>query len=40
LGKGSVHALQVTDRQYARMQLLLGEAPKTERVAPKQLVLL
>jgi CRISPR-associated protein Cas2 len=39
-GKGSVRALQVTDRQYARMRLLLGEAPKTERVAPKQLVLL
>ncbi len=29
-GKGSVRALQVTDRQYARMRLLLGEATKTE----------
>lgn len=38
--KGSVRSLQVTDRQYARMRLLLGEAPKNERVAPQQLVLL
>lgn len=39
-GKGSVRALQVTDRQYARMKLLLGVASKTEKVAPKQMVLL
>lgn len=32
--KGSVRALQVTDRQYARMRLLLGEMLKNERVAP------
>ncbi len=38
--KGSVRALQVTDKQYARMKLLLGEAGKNEKVAPKQLVLL
>ena len=38
--KGSVRALQVTDKQYARMRLLLGEAGKNERVAPLQLVLL
>lgn len=38
--KGSVRALQVTDKQYARMRLLLGEAKKTERVAPQQMVLL
>ena len=38
--KGSVRALRVTDRQYARMKLLLGEASKSERVAPHQLVLL
>jgi CRISPR-associated protein Cas2 len=38
--RGSVRALQVTDRQYARMRLLLGEASKTERVAPQQMVLL
>jgi CRISPR-associated protein Cas2 len=38
--KGSVRALQVTDKQYARMRLLLGEAKKNERVAPQQMVLL
>lgn len=38
--KGSVRALQVTDKQYARMKLLLGEAGKNEKVAPQQLVLL
>lgn len=38
--KGSVRVLQVTDKQYARMKLLLGEAGKNERVAPQQLVLL
>lgn len=38
--KGSVRALAVTDLQYARMRLLLGEAGKTEKVAPRQLVLL
>jgi CRISPR-associated protein Cas2 len=37
---GNVRALQVTDKQYARMRLLLGEAKKNERVAPQQLVLL
>lgn len=38
--RGSVRALQVTDRQYARMKMLLGEAGKNERVAPQQMVLL
>lgn len=38
--KGSIRALQVTDRQYARMRLLVGEAKSTERVAPNQMVLL
>lgn len=38
--KGSVRALQVTDRQYARMKLLLGEAGKNEKTAPRQMVLL
>lgn len=38
--KGSVRALQVTDRQYDRMRLLLGEAKRSERVAPAQMVLL
>jgi CRISPR-associated protein Cas2 len=37
---GSVRALQVTDRQYARMKLLLGEAGKNESEAPRQMVLL
>lgn len=39
-GKGSVRALQITDRQYARMKLLLGEATKTESVGSRQMVLL
>lgn len=38
--KGSVRALQVTDKQYARMRLLLGEAGKNEKIAPLQMVLL
>ncbi len=38
--KGSVRALQVTDRQYDRMRLLLGEVKKTESVGPAQMVLL
>jgi CRISPR-associated protein Cas2 len=37
---GSVRALQVTDRQYGRMRLLLGEARPTERAGSLQLVLL
>lgn len=38
--EGSVRALQVTDRQYARMRLLLGERQENERVAPLQMILL
>lgn len=38
--KGSVRTLQVTDRQYGRMTLLVGESTKSERAAPQQLVLL
>lgn len=38
--QGSIRALQVTDRQYARMKLLLGQAGKNERIAPQQMVLL
>jgi CRISPR-associated protein Cas2 len=38
--KGSVRALQVTDRQYDRMRLLLGEAKKSEKAAATQMVLL
>ena len=37
---GSVRALQVTERQFARMRLLLGEAPKSEKMAANQMVLL
>lgn len=38
--RGSVRALQVTDKQYDRMKFLLGEAGKSESVASQQLVLL
>lgn len=38
--RGSVRALSVTDRQYGRMKLLLGESTKNERAAPQQLLLL
>jgi CRISPR-associated protein Cas2 len=38
--RGSVRSLQVTDRQYARMKLLVGEATFSEKKAPDQLVLL
>jgi CRISPR-associated protein Cas2 len=37
---GSVRALQVTDRQYGRMRLLLGEARPSEKIGASQLVLL
>lgn len=37
---GSVRVLHVTDRQYGRMRLLLGEAKPTERVGATQLILL
>lgn len=39
-GKGSIRALQVTDRQYSRMRLLLGEATKTESTGSRQMILL
>jgi len=38
--RGGVRALQVTDRQYDRMRLLLGEAKKIEKVPAAQMVLL
>ena len=38
--KGNVRTLQVTERQYARMKLMIGESKKSEKVAPDQLVLL
>ena len=39
-GSGSVRALQVTDRQFGRTQVLLGQAPKTETLGAAQMVLL
>jgi CRISPR-associated protein Cas2 len=36
---GSVRTLSVTERQYSRMKLLLGESSKNEKVAPQQLLL-
>lgn len=38
--EGSVRSLQVTDRQYGRMELMLGTAPKTEEIGASQMVLL
>ncbi len=38
--EGSVRTLQVTDRQYGRMELMLGTAPKTETIGAAQMVLL
>jgi CRISPR-associated protein Cas2 len=38
--KGSVRTLTVTERQYARMKLMIGESKRSEKVAPNQLVLL
>ena len=38
--KGSIRALQVTDRQYSHMRLLLGKATKTESIGSRQMVLL
>ena len=38
--RGSVRALQVTDKQYGRMKLLLSTLEKSERIAPQQMVLL
>lgn len=37
---GSIRALQVTDKQYGRMRLLLGKAEKNEKIGGTQLVLL
>ena len=39
-GKGSVRTLQITERQYACMKLLIGEPKKSEKIAPNQMVLL
>lgn len=38
--KGSVRFLQITDRQYARMKILVGERTRQEkRLSPTQLLL-
>lgn len=37
---GSVRALQVTDKQYARTKVLIGQRTENETLAPKQLLLL
>ncbi len=38
--EGSIRSLQVTDRQFGRMELMLGAAPKNEQVGATQMVLL
>ena len=38
--EGSVRTLQITDRQYGRMELMLGLAQKTERIGASQMILL
>ena len=38
--KGSIRTLHITERQYARMKLMLGESKNSEKAAPNQLVLL
>lgn len=38
--EGSVRTLQVTDKQYGRMEFMLGTAPKTEEIGSSQMVLL
>lgn len=37
--KGSIRALRVTEKQYARMEFLLGEKPFTEKKVADQLSL-
>lgn len=37
--EGNVRALQVTDKQYGRMQLLVGTKKKEEELGVKQLLL-
>ncbi|MBA5727316.1 CRISPR-associated endonuclease Cas2 [Bombella mellum] len=38
--EGSVRALQVTDKQYGRMEIMLGLAKKAEQAGAKQMILL
>ena len=37
---GNVRAMQITDRQFSRMRILVGEAGKSESVGANQMVLL
>ncbi len=37
---GGIRALQITDKQYARMLILVGKRKKHEKAGSKQLVLL
>ena len=37
---GSVRTLRITERQYARMKLLIGESKTSEKLATRQMVLL
>jgi CRISPR-associated protein Cas2 len=36
---GCVRVLQLTDRQYGRMRILVGKVKPQERIAPQQLLL-
>ncbi|MDX1949617.1 MAG: CRISPR-associated endonuclease Cas2 [Rickettsiales bacterium] len=38
--RGSVRVLEVTDKQYSRIKILVGERKKIEKVTKEQLVLL
>lgn len=38
-GKGSIRALQITDKQYERAKILLGNRQKNEKTGTNQLVL-
>lgn len=38
--RGSVRALHITDKQFSRMKILIGDSKKTEKKASEQLVLL
>ncbi|MDP9196634.1 MAG: CRISPR-associated endonuclease Cas2 [Pseudomonadota bacterium] len=37
--KGSIRAMQVTDKQYERMQILVGNRRKNEKTKAEQLIL-
>ena len=37
--KGSVRAMQITDKQYERMKILVGETRNNEKTKAEQLIL-